>query len=93
MDFTHEQIDELQNYAESLTPISDIAVLMDVDAFELRAAIADGSNAISRAYRLGKAKTMLRIRQNELQLADAGSPLAVQLMTYYVRDMDADEDL
>ena len=93
MEFTQQQIDELKSYAEALTPISDIAVLMDVSSFDLRAAIADETSAISRAYRVGKATTTLRIRQNELQLADAGSPLAVQLMSNYVRDMDADEDL
>ena len=93
MDFTQQQIDELQGYAENLTPIPDIAVLMDVDTFSLREAIADEHSAISRAYRRGKALTTLRIRQNELQLADAGSPLAVQLMNSYVRDMDAEEDL
>ncbi len=76
-----------------LTPVSDIAVLMDVDERRLREIISDKSNPASIAYRKGKAERALQIRQNELELAEAGSPLAVQLIGSYIRDMDSDEDL
>lgn len=74
-----------------LTPVSDIAVLMDVDERRLREIISNKSHPASIAYRKGKAERALQIRQNEL--AEAGSPLAVQLVGSYIRDMDSDEDL
>ena len=48
-----------------LTPVSDIAVLMDVDERRLREIISDKSHPASIAYRKGKAERALRIRQNE----------------------------
>ena len=93
MKYSEQQLDDIRKYAENLTRISDIAVLMQLDERTLREDIADSENPASVVYRVGKATTSLRIRQNELQLADAGSPLAVQLMSNYIHEMDADEDL
>lgn len=76
-----------------LTPVSDIAVLMDIDERRFREILSDKSHPTSLAYRKGKAERALQIRQNELELAEAGSPLAVQLIGSYLRDMDSDEDL
>lgn len=76
-----------------LTPVSDIAVLMDIDERRFREILSDRSHLASLAYRKGKAERALQIRQNELELAEAGSPLAVQLIGSYLRDMDSDEDL
>ena len=93
MEFTSAQIDRIKKLATMLTPVSDIAVLMDVDERRLREIISDKSHPASIAYRKGKAERALQIRQNELELAEAGSPLAVQLVDSYIRDMDSDEDL
>lgn len=76
-----------------LTPVSDIAVLMDIDERRFREILSDKSHPASLAYRKGKAERTLQIRKNELELAEAGSPLAVQLIGSYLRDMDSDEDL
>lgn len=93
MEFTSAQIDRIKELATMLTPVSDIAVLMDVDERRLRENIFDKSHPAGIAYRKGKAERALQIRQNELELAEAGSPLAVQLVGSYIRDMDSDEDL
>lgn len=87
------QPDRIKELAAMLTPVSDIAVLMDVDERRLREIISDKSHPVSIAYRKGKAERASQIRQNELELAEAGSPLAVQLIGTYLRDMDSDEDL
>lgn len=76
-----------------LTPVSDIAVLMDIDERRFREILSDKSHPASLAYRKGKAERAFQIRKNELELAEAGSPLAVQLIGSYLRDMDSDEDL
>lgn len=43
-----------------LTPVSDIAVLMDVDERRLREIISDKSHPVSIAYRKGKAERALQ---------------------------------
>lgn len=91
--YSDEQISQIRDLAAALTPISDIAILMNLDVYQLRDALADPNNPVSQAYRRAKAETMLSIRRNELQLASMGSPLAVQLAGSYLINMNNDEDL
>jgi hypothetical protein len=93
MDFSTEQICRVEELAKFLTPISEIAILMEVPLDELRLAIRDRSSAVSRAYYRAKAETALALRKQEIELANVGSPLAVQLTTAYMVSMDSDEDL
>ncbi|MDN0052015.1 hypothetical protein QVN91_03345 [Bacteroides caecigallinarum] len=93
MELTSTQINRIKELASMLTPVSDIAVLMDIDERRFREILSDKSHPASLAYRKGKAERALQIRKNELELAEAGSPLAVQLIGSYLRDMDSDEDL
>ncbi|MDY3266209.1 MAG: hypothetical protein SOX26_01505 [Phocaeicola sp.] len=93
MELTSTQINRIKELASMLTPVSDIAVLMDINERRFREILSDKSHPASLAYRKGKAERALQIRQNELELAEAGSPLAVQLIGSYLRDMDSDEDL
>ncbi|MCR8893442.1 hypothetical protein [Bacteroides sp. ET336] len=93
MELTSTQINRIKELASMLTPVSDIAVLMDIDERGFREILSDKSHPASLAYRKGKAERALQIRKNELELAEAGSPLAVQLIGSYLRDMDSDEDL
>lgn len=93
MDYSTEQIEKINELAECLTPISDMAVLLDVDVDELRLDIKDKKNPVSRAYHHSKASTALKLRKQEIELANVGSPLAVQLTNSYILNMDSDEDL
>ena len=93
MDYSTEIIDRVRELAECLTPISDMAVLLDVDIDELRMAIRNRKTPISRAYHHAKATIALKLRKQEIDLANVGSPLAVQLTNSYLVNMDSDEDL
>ena len=93
MILTDKQIEDISELAVSLTPVSDIAVLLGLDEFDLRETLSDHTHPASVAYRRGKAETRLRLRRNELELAEAGSPLAVAMVKSYMEDMDNDEDL
>lgn len=83
-----EQIEEL---AAIFMPISDIAVILEINQAELREAIADNSSPIALAYAKGKAKAKAKIRAQEMQLAQLGSPLGVQNVKDNLIDMEADE--
>lgn len=93
MIYSKEQISRIKELAGYLTPISDIAVLMDLDEDELRLDLHNQKSEVAKAYFKGKAESQLALRQQELELARVGSPLAVQMATTYLQNMDTDEDL
>lgn len=93
MDYSTQQLEKIKELAECLTPLSDMAVLLDVDIDELRLDIRNRSTPVSRAYHHAKATTALKLRKQEIELANVGSPLAVQLTNGYLLNMDSDEDL
>lgn len=93
MIYSKEQIDQIAEYASYLTTISDISILMNIDADELRTDIMDKSSDVSKAYYKAKTITSMNLRKQEIDLAKVGSPLAVQLTNGYIINMDSDEDL
>ena len=93
MVYSKEQLAEIENLASKFTPISDIAILMGLDKDVLKVDIKDSSSLVSKSYRLGKAITAMKLREQEIDLAMVGSPLAVQLTSSYLTDMSIDEDL
>lgn len=92
MCFSQETIDRIAGYAADLTPVSEIAALLDINEDLLRLAISDTGSEVRRAYLKAKAQTAHMLRRQELEFAKVGSPLAVQLTGAYLREMTADED-
>lgn len=93
MDYSTKQLQQVSELAGFLTPIGDIAVMMGMDVDVLRMDIRNRANPVSLAYHKAKAETALKLRKQELELANVGSPLAVQLTNGYLLNMDSDEDL
>lgn len=93
MDYSTEQIEKIKELAGCLTPISDMAVLLGIEPDVLRLDIRDRNSLISCTYHKAKAETALHLRKQEIELANVGSPLAVQLTNSYLLNMDSDEDL
>lgn len=91
MKLSDEQIAQIEDYAYSLTPIGDIALLLGIGTSELKEQIFDEYNAAHAAYYRGKARILLEIRRNELTLAQAGSPQAMQLVNEYIYKMNSEE--
>lgn len=93
MDYSQDILKEIENYAQALTPISDIALLLSLDCAQLRAEIRDYRSEASLAYRRGKARCLFTLRQNEIELAEAGSPQASISVQRYHQLMEDDESL
>lgn len=93
MVYSTEQIEQIKEYAGYLVKVSDIAVLIKVDPDVLRRDISDKKNPAFLAYRTGKANTALLLRKQEIDMAKVGSPLAVQLTSTYLMEMEDDEDM
>lgn len=91
MQYTSEQLSKIEELASNLMPIDCIAVLSNIDEDLLRQDIASKNNPAGKAYRLGKAKTMLEIQRQEISLAKLASPAAVENATRYITEMETKE--
>ena len=92
MDYNDETVSRIEELAALLTPIRDIAAIMELDEDMLRLELATKGSPVRAAYLKAKARTALDMRRQELELARIGSPLAVQLTASYLSDMTSDED-
>ena len=85
-------IERIEQLATELTPLAEIAVLVDIDLDILRQEFSRKDSPARLAYFRGKATTANALRKIELEFAKIGSPVAVQQTGEYLRDMTLDED-
>ena len=85
-------IEKLSEYAACLLPVPEIAILLDIEEFYLLEAIRDKANPVSKAYFRAKAETLATIRKQEVELAKAGSPLALENVANYIIEQNASEN-
>lgn len=91
MEFTPEQLENVEKYASLYLTITDIAYLLGVHADRLRDEIRNKSTAVSLAYYNGKAASKLKIFNQEMLLAQVGSPAAIENAHRHLMDMEDDE--
>ena len=91
MKFTQEQLEQINKWASIYLPISDMALMLDVPAEMLRDEIRNNHTEVSLAYHRGKAASRVKLHQQELLLAQVGSPLAIENAHRNLLDMEDDE--
>ena len=91
MNYTQEQLEQVEKFASIYLPISDIALLMDMPAEVLREKIRNKNTAVSRAYHRGKASSRVKLHHQEMLLAQVGSPAAIENAHRNLMDMEDDE--
>jgi hypothetical protein len=89
--YSAEILDQIEQYASIYLKISDMAVILDVPAEQLRSDIADRSTEVSKRYHRGKAASKVKLLHQEMQLAYVGSPLALENAQKNLMDMEDDE--
>lgn len=89
----NELLDKVADLAEAFTSITDIALILRLDPFDLRQKIKDNSSAISEAYRRGKATALLKVRRATVKKAESGDVPAVQEVRHFHSLMNDDEAL
>ena len=72
-------------------PISDIAVILGVNAEALRRDIKIKDSPAANAYVKGKVSSKIALRKQEMMLAKVGSPLALESVRRALMDMEDDE--
>lgn len=73
-----QMITALEDFGRTLTPPSQIAALLDVNEDSLKLALNRTGSAERHAYLKGLALTANKLRQNNIDLANAGSPDAIR---------------
>ena len=91
MNYTQEQLEQVEKFAAIYLPISDIALLMDMPAEVLRDEIRNRNTSVSRAYHKGKASSRVKLHHQEMLLAQVGSPAAIENAHRNLMDMEDDE--
>ena len=91
MKFTQEQLEQINKWASIYLPISDMALMLDIPAEMLRDEIRNKNTEVSQAYHRGKAASRVKLHQQEMLLAQVGSPLAIENAHRNLLDMEDDE--
>ena len=91
MKFTQEQLEQINKWASIYLPISDMALMLDVPAEMLRDEIRNKHTEVSLAHHRGKAASRVKLHQQEMLLAQVGSPLAIENAHRNLLDMEDDE--
>ena len=78
IEYSEETLAQIEQYASIYLKISDMAVLFDIPAEQLREDIADRCTEVSKRYHKGKAASKVKLLHQEMQLAYVGSPLALE---------------
>lgn len=91
MNYTPEQLDQIEKFASIYLKISDMAVILDIAPEQLRWDISQKDTEVSRRYYRGKATSKVKLLHQEMLLAQVGSPLAIENTHKNLLDMEDDE--
>jgi len=91
MTYSKEVLEQIEKYASIFLPISDIALILNIPAEQLREDVKNRQNDVSKAYFRGKASSKVKLHMQEMQLAMVGSPLALENAAKNLLDMEDDE--
>ena len=87
MDYSTDLLQQIKRLAAKLTPITEISVLLGLNEIELRDSVNTMGHPARQAFYEGMAETALKVRERDLQLAEAGSPSADEALKNYLRNM------
>ena len=81
-------LNKLTELTQWLTPISDMAVLMDVPESFSREYLNNPDTEAYAVYRHTRAEVALRYRKADIELAQASSPTAAEAVRLHLKRMD-----
>ena len=86
------QLDEVTRLASLLTPPSEIAALLDISEDIFKSSIRRHDHPVRVAYLRGYTSCMQKIRENQIDVAAAGSPMAVATCRQFAKEISFDLD-
>lgn len=91
MNYSENELEQVEQLASIYLRITDIAAILEKPTEKLREDIANSETEVSRRYRKGKASSKVKLYQQEMMLAQVGSPLALETTHKNLLDMEDDE--
>ena len=91
MNYSEDQLAQIEKFASIYLKISDMAVILDISPEQLRWDISQKDSEVSRRYHRGKAASKVKLLHQEMLLAQVGSPLAIENTHRNLLDMEDDE--
>lgn len=91
MTFTEQELEQIEQMASLYLSVTDIATILNVRPEELRREIRMTDSPAGNAYLKGKTMRKVQLRKQEIQLAQVGSPLALENARLALIDMEDDE--
>lgn len=89
MTVAEELREKLLGMARDLTPVSDMALMLDMSVGQLRELLGE-ETSLGREYRRTIAEVSRSIRRNDIEMAKAGSPTAVEHVLSYLEKLSSD---
>lgn len=80
---------QVLDMARDLTPISDMAVLLDMSIGQLRDLLAE-DEPLGKEYRRTIAEIARKVRKDDIELAQVGSPAASERVVAYLERIYSD---
>ena len=90
MEYTEEQMCQVEKLASLYMKISDMAIILNVPAEQLKFDISQNTE-IALRYKRGKLTSKAKLLQQEMTLAQIGSPVAIENTHKNLLDMEDDE--
>lgn len=87
MNFTDEQLAEIELMGSCFFTYKDIAVLLEVDPKELKEILEDQNSEVYKSYEKGRLKSELEVRKSVVDLAKRGSSQAQEMVLKYITDI------
>jgi hypothetical protein len=81
--YSEEQLTKIKEYAGLLLTPDQICLLLELDLSSFKLDIKRINSDAYKAYQTGKTEIILSIRKQEIQLAQLGSPMAVDLFNKF----------
>ncbi|MDR2065435.1 MAG: hypothetical protein LBP85_06995 [Prevotellaceae bacterium] len=85
-------IELAEEYASLFFTVEEIAVILNINAPELRREIKANRTDLAKAYYRGKLKTQIKLRKQTLEFARKGSPQAEAAMTDFLKKQNLSEN-
>lgn len=93
MDYSNDLLSKIKDLSSLLTPTTEISALLDIDELEFRTDINTPEHPARKAFLKGYASTAMRLRKQNLDLVDAGSPAADEACRGFLKKMVRDVDI
>ena len=87
MNLSDEELQQIEDFASIALPLADIAVILQVNPEELRAAYSEQSNAVRDRYCAGLLRLKAELHKSIKESAIQGSNPAQQLMQKFLDEI------